>query len=362
MPTVLQYQCPCCGGRIEFDSAAQQMKCPFCDTVFDLETLRAYDEALKQDAPEEMQWDAPAGGAWEEAERMGVYTCQSCGGELVADENTAATSCPFCGSPVVLAGRLAGDLKPDLVIPFRLSREDAKAALRRHMQGKRLLPRLFRDENHLDEIKGIYVPFWLYDADVEADLRYHATRVRTWEDSRFRYTETSHFMLQRSGSLGFDRVPVDGSSKMPDELMESIEPFDYGGAVDFQTAYLSGYLADRYDVTAGQSISRANERVKCSTEEAFAATAGGYTTVAPEASRLRLLRSQTHYALCPVWLLTTSWRGQRFTFAVNGQTGRLAGNLPMDKAAYWRWWAIWSVGLGAVVFLLLCVLHLAGVL
>lgn len=121
---------------------------------------------------------------------------------------------------------------------------------------------MFKDQNHIDEVKGIYVPFWLFDADAEADLRYRATRVQSWNDSSYHYTKTSYFAVMRSGTISFERVPVDGSSQMPDDLMESIEPFDFSQAVDFQTAYLAGYLADKYDVDAEQSMERANERVK----------------------------------------------------------------------------------------------------
>lgn len=365
MATMLQYKCPCCGGKIEFDSKLQQMKCPFCDTTFDVETLKNYDDVLKTDAPqEEMHWETQAGSEWAqgEADGMGVFACQSCGGEIVAEMTTAATSCPYCGNPVVLTGRLCGDLKPDYVLPFQLDREAAKAALKKHIGGKKLVPKLFRSDHHLDEIKGVYVPFWLFDADADANIRYNATRVRTWSDSRYNYTETSHFALLRAGKIGFDHVPVDGSSKMADDLMESIEPFDFKKAVDFQTAYLSGYLADRYDVTAEQSVARANERVKLSTEQAFAETAVGYTTVLPQSSNIRLSNGKAQYALYPVWLLQTSWQGQNYLFAMNGQTGKLVGNLPMDKAAYWRWWAIWTAALGALSFGVLLLLRWLDIL
>ena len=365
MPTMIEYKCPCCGGVIEFDSGTQQMKCPYCDTTFDLETLKSFDEALKEDQPqEEMKWDVGAGSEWgaDEADAMGVFVCNSCGGQIVADANTAATSCPFCGNPIMLTGRLSGDLKPDYVIPFKLSKEDAKAALKKHMNGKKLLPKFFSSENHLDEIKGVYVPYWLFDADADAHVRYHATRIRTWSDSKYNYTETSHFALLRAGTVGFDHVPVDGSTKMPDDLMESIEPFSFDDAVDFQTAYLSGYLADRYDVNAEQSIERANERVKKSTEALLAETATGYATVVPESSNIRLTNGKANYALYPVWLLSTTWEGKQYTFAMNGQTGKFVGDLPMDKGAYWRWFGIWTAILGAGSFAVLLLLRLLGIL
>ena len=166
MSTMLQYKCPCCGGKIEFDSSLQQLKCPYCDTAFDVKDLKDYDEVLeKEELQEELQWDDPDSGQWDGGEGMNVFVCNSCGGEIITDPTTAATHCPYCGNPVVLMGRLAGDLKPDLVIPFQLDKKAAKEALQKHLKGKKLLPKLFKDENHLDEIKGVYVPFWLFDAE-----------------------------------------------------------------------------------------------------------------------------------------------------------------------------------------------------
>lgn len=289
---------------------------------------------------------------------MGVYTCKSCGGELVCDENTAATACPFCGNPIVLTGRLSGDLKPDYVIPFKLDKKAAEAALRNHMKGKRLLPNLFRSENRISEVKGVYVPFWLFDADADAHIRYHATRIRTWSDRDYDYTETQHYAILRSGDLSFTHVPVDGSSRMPNDLMESIEPFDFSSAVDFQTAYLSGYLADRYDVNADDSIGRANERVKKSTESVFASTVVGYHTVVPESTSVRLANGRVHYALYPVWLLNTVWNGKTFSFAMNGQTGKFVGDLPVDKGKKWRWFGLVSGIAAAAAYGLVCLWQL----
>lgn len=339
MSVLQQYKCPCCGGAIEFDSGLQKMKCPYCDTEFEMETLVSYDNELKNEASDDMAWETAAGGQWQEGEADGlrVYTCQSCGGEIVGDETTAATSCPFCGNPVVMMGQFSGALKPDYVIPFKLDKKAALEALKQHYGGKRLLPKIFTEENHIDEVKGVYVPVWLFDADADANIRYKATRIRTWSTSEYRYTETSYYAVMRAGTIGFERVPVDGSTKMDDALMESIEPFDFTDAVDFQTAYLAGYLADKYDVDSEQSITRANERIKKSTEQAFASTVKGYSSVMPESSSVHLKNGVAKYALYPVWLLNTSWNGEKYTFAMNGQTGKLVGDLPMDKGAYKKW-------------------------
>ena len=110
--------------------------------------------------------------------------------------------------------------------------------------------------------------------------------------------------------------------------MESIEPFKFEDAVDFKTAYLAGYLADKYDVTAEQSIDRANERIKRSTEDAFASTVKGYHSVTTENSSIRLHNGKAKYALYPVWLLNTTWKGKKYLFAMNG---------PANLSATCRW-------------------------
>ena len=319
-----------------------------------MQALAALDEQLKNEPADDMQWESTAGNEWESGETDGLrtYVCKSCGGEIVGDETTGATSCPFCGNPVVMMGQFSGALKPDYVIPFKLDKNAAKEALKKHYQGKRLLPKVFKDANHIDEIKGIYVPFWLFDADANADIRYKATRTSHWSDSDYNYTKTDYYSIWRSGSLGFSGVPVDGSSKIENDLMESIEPFDFSQAVDFQTAYLAGYLADKYDVDAEQSIVRANERIRTSTEQAFQSTVQGYVTVIPEYSGVRLFNTNAKYALYPVWILNTSWNGKQYTFAMNGQTGKLVGDLPLDKSALMKWRIALTGIVGAAAFLI----------
>lgn len=328
-----EYKCPHCGGAVEFDSDLQKMKCPFCDSVYTVEELEASGKAPEHD---DISWDVQAGGQWEsgEEEQLRSYVCNSCGGEIIGDAVTAATSCPFCGNPVVMSAQFTGTLRPDLIIPFKKKKEDAKEAYKGHIRHKTLLPKAFMDENHIDEIRGIYVPFWLFDADVNGSVNYEATRIRKWHDTSYDYTETSVFNVQRDGNVSFSSIPVDGSKKMSDALMESIEPYNVSEAVEFKTAYLAGYLADRYDVDAGQSIDRANVRVKKSVEELFKTTVSDYDTVQARNTAVHISNGTAKYALYPVWMLNTTYQGKQYTFAMNGQTGKLVGDLPIDQKRY----------------------------
>lgn len=344
--------CPACKAELNCDTGEKEATCPGCGAEFEVEALLAYAARKAETRQDSMTWDTQAGSAWDEGETDGlrVYSCKTCGGEIVADETTGATACPYCGNPVVLTGHFAGSLKPDLVIPFQVDKKAAIAALNNHYKGKRLLPKVFKDQNHIEEVKGLYVPVWLFDADADAQVEYEATKVRTWSDSDYDYTETRHYAVIRGGTLGFADVPVDGSTKMDDTLMESIEPFDISGAVPFQAAYLPGYLADKYDVDADASIGRANERIKQSTEDAFCSTVVGYTSVTTVDSNVRLENGRARYALFPVWILNTQWKDQKFTFAINGQTGKIAGDLPMDKGLFWKYLLTVSGAVAALAF------------
>lgn len=354
MDTLLEYKCPSCGGALSFDSGLQKMKCPYCDTELEVETLKQLDDVLKNTPQDDMSWQTQPGSDWQEGEEdaLASYVCQSCGGQIVTDVNTSATSCPYCGNPVVMTQQVSGTLRPDCIIPFKLDKEAAEAALKKHLQGKPLLPKAFKEENHIQEVKGVYVPFWLFDSCADGNARYHATRTRTWSTSRHIYTETTHYSVHRAGTLDFKAVPVDGSTKMANELMESLEPYDVSQAEQFQTAYLAGYYADKYDVSSRDSVQRANERIKTSTEQTLRQTVIGYSTVVPENCSVRLSNTAARYALYPVWLLNTRYRGENYHFAMNGQTGKLVGNLPVDWGAFFRWWIMIAAGVSALACLI----------
>ncbi|MBQ6251313.1 hypothetical protein [Ruminococcus sp.] len=352
MSDIIEYKCPACAGKLEFDSGTQKMKCPFCESEFDVESLKDHDSTLENAKPDEMNWDTTAGGDWKdgETEGMRIYTCKSCGGEIITDSTTAASKCPYCDNPVVMSGNFSGDLKPDYVIPFKFDKEAAKKALNKHLEGRKLLPKVFKDQNHIDEIKGLYVPVWLFDADADASMLYKAEKIRRWSDNNFNYIERKYYSVKREGNVGFELVPVDGSTKMQDELMESIEPFNFNEAVDFQTAYLSGYLADRYDVSAEDSIARANERIKKTTQQIFDSTVNGYDSFTRESGNIKLNNGKAKYALYPVWLLNTTWNGNKYTFAMNGQTGKFVGDLPVDSGAATKWFFAIAAGVTVVCF------------
>ena len=357
---IQEYKCPCCGGAINFDSSIQKMKCPYCDTEFEMDALKAQDETSLANGGDDISWQKQDGGYMSEDETNGmkVYVCKSCGGEIVCDDTCSATQCPYCDNPVVLSGNVSGMLKPDIIIPFKLDKKAAKEGFYNHLKDKKLLPKVFKTQAHIDEIKGVYVPYWLFDADVEGNVSYRATRISHWSDSKYEYTKTSFYSVFRGGSVKFNDVPVDGSKKMPDELSESVEPFNLSEGKEFNSGYLAGYMSDKYDVESDQSFERASVRIKKSTEDVFASTVHGYMTVTPESSSVRTSNGKAKYALLPVWLLTTKWQKQIYNFAMNGQTGKFVGNLPIDKGAFWKYWAIYAACFSAVAIAVISLLGL----
>lgn len=356
--TLVEYKCPCCCGAISFDSTLQKLVCPYCNTEFEVDAVKDFNEADEENKnAQEPSWDeyTGAGEEWKQGEELNVYTCSSCAGEIVADDTTAATLCPYCGSPVIMTGKLSGSYRPDYVIPFKVDKEGAKKAFEGFMKKKPLLPNDFKTRHTTAKIEGVYVPFWLYDCDTDSQMRYRATRVHRWSDSRYIYTKTSHFLLTRAGTLTFERVPADGSSKMNDTYMEAIEPFDYSEMRSFDMPYLAGFTAEKYDVDAKAASSHANERIRKSTENEFASTTGGYATVTTQSANIKLLNGNTRYALLPVWMLNTSYKGKIYTFAMNGQTGKFVGELPISTKKCFGWFGIIAgaiAGIGALISLL----------
>jgi len=352
--TVLEYKCPCCDAGLPFSEVSQKMKCAYCDNEFDLETVIAFNEDRGKTDETDIQWEQESKGQWapEETEGLRVFSCSACGGELITDDHTAATFCPFCENPAILPGRLAGGLRPEGVIPFKTGKEDAKKAFLELCKNKPLLPKEFTAEHRLEKISGIYVPFWLYDCESKFSGQYKATRVHHWSDSRYNYTRTEHFHLNRGAEAAFTSIPMDGSSKMDNAIMESIEPFDYSQMVDFETAYLSGFLADKYDVESSQGEERIKERVNASMNSLVQDSLIGYATVVPISRQLHLQHSKAKYVLLPVWMLYTKFQDKTYVFAMNGQTGNMTGTFPICPKRSAAWFGGICAGVTALVSLI----------
>ncbi|MBP5279713.1 MAG: hypothetical protein J6Z03_04440 [Erysipelotrichaceae bacterium] len=317
MSELKDFKCPNCSGALVFDTKSQKLKCPYCEGTFDPEL---FEEAHNYTVNNE-EWND---------ENIIVYSCRSCGGTIMADKDTAASSCPYCGNPVVMVSNVSGIYKPKKIIPFMFDKKQAKERYKKHLVNKTLLPNEFTSESTIDEIKGIYVPYWLFDGKATARMWFDATRVRFYSEGNYDCTETSYYKLFRAGSVRFADIPVDASSKVDDELSQSIEPFEVREAKDFSDSYLAGYVADKYDVDVVESREKANSRISNSTSALFASTTRGYDTVVPSSSSITIGEGNQEYVMFPVWLLNVKYQGKMYTFAMNGQTGKFVGDLPYD--------------------------------
>lgn len=351
--TLTNYQCPACTGPLRFDGASGKLVCDYCGSQYEVADIEArYAEKQAQADQAAAQAEPPRWGQ-EDAAGLRSYSCPSCGAELVCADTTAASHCPYCGNPTVMGGQFTGQQKPEYILPFRMGRTEALAALKKHYKGKPLLPKAFREENHLEELQGVYVPFWMFDAQATVQGRYEGHQAETHREGDYRVTTVRHYRVEREGQARFSGIPADGSSRMPDAHMDAIEPFNLTQLKPFSTAYLPGFAADRYDVEADQAFERAKARIQNTTAAALHSTICGYTDYHTLDEEIRVQPPQAHYALLPVWMLHTKWKGKDFLFAMNGQTGRLIGDLPVDKGRLAALFAGISLPLMLVLALLL---------
>lgn len=368
---VSNYKCPACTGPLRFDSGTQKLECDYCGGSYALAQIEAMMAESESSAAEafaeaeakkeeyklaaESEWDMGSDEMWSETEDgVKAYTCKSCSAQLILDVNTAATECPYCGNQTIIPGNLTGEIKPDLIIPFKIDKKQAEAKLR-EASNKFLIPKDFKSEHRIKEIKGVYVPFWLYDATADADVTFEGVIKEVKRRGNEEITTSKYYHVRRAGKVGFLKVPADGASKMPDDYMDALEPYNYKDLVDFSTVYLPGYMADRYDVSAEDNATRIDKRCRKTALEIMAddAKKQGYDSILPKATNISLMRGKVYYAYLPVWMFSTKYNGQDYMFAINGQTGKSVGSFPVDMGKYWRTFFLTGFGLSALFTIIL---------
>lgn len=338
---IVNYKCPSCTAPLRFSEDSGKMECDFCGNLYELDEIKEMYAAKEAAASGEPSVDASVEEWGENAEKMRAYNCPSCGARLLCEETTAGGHCPYCGNTTVVPAQFSGALKPDWILPFKIGKKAAEDALKRHYGGKFLLPKVFSSENHIKEIRGVYVPFWLFSGKVNVDMSFHAIKTGSRREGDYRIEETSHYDVVRRGNIMFDKVPVDASVKMPDKLTRSIEPYNYSDLTDFSNLYLAGFMADRYDLPREEAVGKGTSRFYSTAIAKTRETVSGYKRVNVQSKNLSVSDRECHYALLPVWLLSTEWNGKNYLFAMNGQTGKMVGNLPVDeKKAEVLFWSV----------------------
>lgn len=329
---IIQYKCPNCGSDMRFDSKTGTLSCPSCGRQDNIENFS--DEFIEK--------------TFDENEVV-HYECNNCGAEILTDPDTTATNCSFCGAPVVLGDRLRGELAPAKVIPFSISKEEAIAAFKKWCRNGLLTPRGFMAADRIKEITGIYVPFWMYDLDSNAQVEAVGTKIRTYTRGDYIYTETRFYNVYRDIDLRYVNVPVDASEKLNDELMDKLEPYHYGNLKEFKTPYLAGYIAEKYNFTDEVLYSRVKEKVQPFIDSYIQSTIQGYATVNYKNKQIHTSKKNAMYVLLPVWMFAYDYDDQEHIFAMNGQTGKVVGKPPLSAGKI----AAWFSGIAGSIFLAL---------
>lgn len=350
------YRCPNCAAALEYDNALGKFKCFYCDSTFtdsEVRNLFKDNEQTNLDV-DEPELDEEQQQIEEFTGQSALYSCPNCGAGVICDSLTASTRCHFCHTPVILSGRLSGEYKPTLIIPFAKTKDDAEQKFRDYLKGKFLLPRGFRNEVKIHSMSSLYVPYWLKSGLTDAYLGATGKISRSWTTGNTRYTHTKVYNVERDAEFAFIRVPCDGSKRIDDSLMESIEPYDYKGLKPFSMSYLSGCAAEKYDVTKDQAAPRIDERIHKAAEQELRRLTSVYTSLESVRVQVTYRQQMIIYALLPVWFFNYNYKGKDYSFAMNGQTGTMFGELPVSK--------IKSFFLGAGIFIVtaLAVLLIGG--
>lgn len=353
----ITWKCPNCGGGLIFNPETQKYKCEYCLSGFTLEELeqekkiqeqkereRRSQEQSSQDQNGQGQRSQIQNGqeqnAWggqgseeREPEQALVYTCPSCGAEIVTDETTAATFCYYCHNPVVLEGRLDGGYRPDYVVPFAIDRKRAEEIFRQWISRKRYAPSDFYSKKQIESMTGVYFPYWLYSCRVEGELDAEGTMLRMWDAGNLRYTERKLYRVSRRGQMPVKNVSRNALKKANSKLSEGVLPFQTEGLKPFHMGYLAGFLAEKRDVEQQELARQVEQEVREFAMSSLRSSADGYSSLNVQRQTADIRDAQWRYGLFPVWTLT--YKGPRdgkiYYFALNGQTGKVCGEIPVDR-------------------------------
>lgn len=331
---VVTYKCPNCDGGLIFDAESQKFHCEYCLSYFTEEELINAGQAKSEEQPADNAENINSEDSQEAAEEEFdgvVYTCPSCGAEVVVDSTKAASHCCFCHNPVVISGRLDGKFKPDCVIPFAIDRDEAVENFFKWFKKKWFVPKNFFSKKQLSKISGVYFPYWVGDCDSQAQINATGTKIRTWRKGDIKYTETSTYSVVRAGDIKFRDLSKNALSKANKALAENVQPFDFSDVKNFNMAYLSGFEAEKRDIEASELEEQVRSEVLDYSAEILRGTISGYDGVSLSEKHASIGISWK-YALVPVWLMTFKSGGKDYFYAMNGQTGNTCGKLPVSRS------------------------------
>ncbi len=359
MDPVKEQKCAACGGPLRFDPETGKLVCDYCGSVFDIGTQGS--AQVPENTLDGYDFGAlSAHAASTTAEGLPIYNCVSCGAEVIAPPQEMALTCPYCGNNIVLTEKVSGNLRPDGLIPFKITAKELPKLMNEFYKGKKLLPKNFFSESRMEKVTGVYVPFWVFSGRISGNLKFSGEVSSSRRSGDYIITETEHYLVGRNVSMDFLDLPVDASGRVADELTDSLEPFRMEDEKPFDMQYLAGFTADRFDRARDDVAERARERMNNSaTSLASAQVSEKYSNVSSLGGKL-LADLSARYLLFPVYLFQLAHGKNSYSFAVNGQTGKVVGSVPTDKKVSWQYF-LRRAGIGLAAVLLLCfVLYLMG--
>lgn len=319
------YKCKNCGGNVVYDPEKQEMFCPFCESEKSEERTN---------------------------ESGDIKVCPNCGGEIPILEHTSALQCPYCDHYVILNVRIEGEFTPNKIIPFKYGKEKVKNLIKEKFKKNIFAPTDFLSEARLNSMTGEYVPFWMFDYDANCIYQGEGTKVRRWVANDIEYKETSYFDIRRDMDIEFRGIPADASNKMPDNIMDLMEPYQYGELVDFKPEYMSGFEGEKYNLSSGELEFRAKLKMEDSANQLINNSISGYQTVRQMNKNICVNNNEAKYSLLPVWKYIYSYADKQYPFYVNGQTGKIVGKTPVSKHKVMAYGlTIWGV-LTAMLFMI----------
>jgi DNA-directed RNA polymerase subunit RPC12/RpoP len=328
MDTSVTYRCLNCNGALVFDEDTQLLVCGFCQSKFTEKDLEDSEADKKADKIEEEN----------EKFRSEIleYRCTSCGAEVIADKNTAASTCYFCHNPVVLVDKLSGEFKPSKIISFKFDKDEAKATFLRFAKKKWFVPKDYFSSDQIDKISGVYYPFWVTDADTDSEFGAIGKNVRTWRAGDYRYTETTTYDVYRRGDIHFEDITTSAISTEEKDMLEGILPYPIEDYQDFAMPYLQGYLAKKRDIDRDLLYDEVKGRMDSYAETILKRTTN-YNILTTRHLDVAIIKSHWEYSLMPVWILTykkkhkhDSKKDKTYVYAMNGSTGKIYGELPVS--------------------------------
>ncbi len=365
MDQLLEQKCPACEAPMRFDPKLGKLICDYCGTTMDIPEKPAQEKTETETAEElkveETSFHFDFASLSEQAETdntqsLPIYNCVSCGAEVIAPAEQIAMTCPYCGNNIVLTQKVSGRLRPDGLIPFRVSSDELPAVLQKFYHGKKLLPKRFFSESRMGKVTGVYLPFWVFEGKLSGELLYNASNSSTRRSGDYLITDTKHYRLRRDVALEFRDLPVDASGKVDDALMDSLEPFEMSQVKPFDMQYLAGFTADRFDKGRDDVAEKAKKRMLNTASSIFLAQASkDYGSVNQAGGELQA-DLKAKYMLFPVYLFQIHHGQKDYSFAVNGQSGKAVGTLPIDKGVSWRYFLV-RAGLTLLLVLLIALVN-----